>query len=105
MSYSITEMPQMPQVPQGYQVGSYPDMVQGTPYVEAIEERYKVKYALGICQALREADPKGFEETFGAGEAGLRNCVYKAGAFADRNFDMWKIKWPTALRAYISAFA
>jgi hypothetical protein len=85
-------------------VGSYPDAVQGTQFVEQIEEKYKLRYALGVCTALREADPKGFEETFGAGEAGLRNCALKASAYADRNFDMWKIKWPAALRAQIASF-
>jgi hypothetical protein len=86
------------------QIGSYPDTVQGTPFVEQAEEKYKLRYALGVCTALREADPKGFEETFGAGDAGLRNCALKAGAYADRNFDTWKIKWPTALRAQIATF-
>jgi hypothetical protein len=96
MSYSISG---------GIPVGSYPDSVQGTPFVEAAEEKYKMRYALGVCTALKEADPKGFEETFGAGEVGLRNCALKAGAYADRNFDVWKVKWPTSLRAQIAAFA
>jgi hypothetical protein len=96
MSYNIA--------PQTTLVGNYPDTVQGTPFVEQAEEKYKLRYALGVCTALREADPKGFEDTFGAGDAGLRNCALKAGAYADRNFDMWKVKWPTALRAQIAAF-
>jgi len=88
-----------------YQIGSYPDTVQGTPFTEAAEEKYKASYAIGVCLALKEADPKGFEETFGAGEAGLRACAMKAGAYADRNFDAWKIKWPSSLRTRIATFS
>jgi len=94
----------MPTTTTSMPVGSYPDSIQGTPFVEMAEEKYKLRYALGVCTALREADPKGFEETFGAGDAGLRNCALKAGSYADRNFDIWKVKWPTALRAQIAAF-
>ncbi len=104
MSYVVPQQTQVTQ-PTNIPVGSYPDTVVGTPFVEQAEEKYKLRYALGICTALKEADPKGFEEVFGAGEAGLRNCALKAGAYADRNFDMWKIKWPTAMRAYISTFS
>jgi hypothetical protein len=87
------------------QIGEYPDRVQGTQFVEAAEEKYKLNYAVNTCIALREADPRGFEETFGPGEQGFRNCVLKAGAFADYNFDMWKVKWPAALRTRIATFS
>ena len=86
------------------QVGDYPDRIQGTPFVEAAEEKYKLNYAINTCLALKEADPKGFEETFGAGEQGLRNCALKAGAYADYNFDMWKVNWPSSLRTRIATF-
>lgn len=82
------------------QVGSYPDAVQGTPFVEAAEEKYKIKYAVGVCLALRESDPEGFNRMFGS----FDECVRQAGAFADRNFDMWKVKWPKTLAAQIKAF-
>lgn len=87
--------------PTAYPIGSYPDTVQGTPFVEAAEEKYKVKYAVGVCIALREADPEGFAREFGS----MENCVRAASAAGDAFFDMWKVKWPTALRERIKAFA
>lgn len=84
----------------GFPIGSYPDTVQGTPFVEAAEEKYKVKYAIGVCLALREADPEGFQREFGSMEA----CIRSASAAGDAFFDMWKIKWPVALRNRIAAF-
>ncbi|MEZ0319744.1 MAG: hypothetical protein ABWK05_07125 [Pyrobaculum sp.] len=82
-------------------VGSYPDTVQGSPAVEAAEERYKLKYAVGVCTALREYDPKAFQEYFGGS---MEACVRQAGAFADLNFDMWKIKWGPGIAGRIAAF-
>jgi len=81
-------------------VGSYPDRITGNEYMEALEEKYKVKYAVGVCNALRQLDPKTFQETFGSFE----ECVRRAGAFADFNFDGWKVNWPTKLAASIKAF-
>ncbi|AAU25966.1 hypothetical protein TTSV1_gp16 [Thermoproteus tenax spherical virus 1] len=86
----------------GVQVGSYPDTVQGSPAAERAEEVYKVKYAVGICQALKEYDPQAFQEYFGGD---MQKCVRAAGSFADLNFDTWKIKWGRNLGAQISAFA
>lgn len=96
MSMQYTQM-----APKGVVVGSYPDTVQGTPYVEAAEEKYKLRYAIGVCNALRQADPKTFEETFGS----MENCLRQAGAFADFNFDAWKIRWPQNLALRIASFA
>ncbi len=84
----------------GFQIGSYPDRVQGTEFVEAAEEKYKRNYALRTCLALQQADPETFKQVFGD----LATCVYKAGAFADANFDMWKITWPRNLASAIATF-
>lgn len=83
-----------------YTLGSYPDAVQGTPYVEAAEEKYKLRYAIGVCSALKEADPEEFNRTFGS----MEECIRQASAFADKNFDMWKVKWPKALAYQIKVF-
>ncbi|MEM3426414.1 MAG: hypothetical protein QXI42_11540 [Thermoproteota archaeon] len=82
-------------------VGSYPDTVQGSPAAEAAEEKYKLKYAIGVCTALREYDPKAFQEMFGGD---MNTCIRKAGAFADLNFDMWKVKWGPSLASRIASF-
>lgn len=84
-----------------YQIGSYPDAVVGTEAMEAVEEKYKAKYALGVCNSLKTLAPDVFQREFGGDMA---TCVYRAGAYADLNFDTWKIKWPTALAGRIGAF-
>ena len=83
-----------------FQIGSYPDTVTGTPFVEMTEEKYKRRYAVGVCMALQKADPQTFNSVFGS----LENCVRQAGAFADFNFDKWKISWPTNLSTAIATF-
>lgn len=80
-------------------LGEYPDRVQGTPYVEQIEEKYKLKVAIGICNTLREADPETFRAL-----GGFEECVRAASRWADYNFDMWKINWPKNVGAAIAAF-
>lgn len=81
------------------QLADYPDRVQGTPYVEQVEEKYKLKVAIGICNALREADPETFRSL-----GGFDECVRAASRWADYNFDMWKINWPKSVGAAIAAF-
>lgn len=85
----------------GVRVGSYPDTVAGSEAAEAAEEKYKVSYAIGVCDALRRYDPKAFQEMFGGD---FNQCVYKAGAFADLNFDSWKSKWGPKLASRIAVF-
>ena len=80
-------------------LGEYPDRVQGTPYVEQVEEKYKLKVAIGICNALREADPETLSSL-----GGFEECVRAASRWADYNFDMWKINWPKKVGAAIAAF-
>lgn len=82
-----------------YQIGEYPDRIQGTPYVEQLEEKYKLKVAIGICNALKEADPETLRQL-----GGMEECVRAASRWADYNFDMWKINWPRRLGQAISAF-
>ena len=82
-------------------IGEYPDRVQGTPFVEAIEEKYKMKYAVAVCNALKEADPQTFNQYFGGS---MEECVRAASRFADFNFDLWKVKWPKGLAGSIAAF-
>jgi len=85
----------------GIQLGSYPDRVQGTEFVEAAEEQYKLRYALAICNALKQADPQTFNEFFGGS---MEECVRRASAFADYNFDMWKVNWSKRLASSIALF-
>jgi len=86
--------------PTGIQLGSYPDRIQGTEFVEAAEEKYKLRYALAVCNALKEADPQTFNEYFGS----MEECVRRASAFADYNYDMWKVNWPKRLASSIALF-
>lgn len=81
------------------QIAEYPDRIQGTPYVEQVEEKYKLKVAIGICNALREADPETFNSL-----GGFEECVRAASRWADYNFDMWKVNWPKRVGASIAAF-
>ena len=81
-------------------IGEYPDRVQGSPYVEAVEEKYKLKYAVAVCNALKEADPATFNQHFGS----MEECIRAASRYADFNFDTWKVKWPRGLAGNIAAF-
>lgn len=83
------------------QIGSYPDRVSGPEAVEALEEKYKAKYAIGVCNALRQYAPETFQREFGGD---MSRCVYQAGAYADFNFDTWKVNWPSALATRIATF-
>jgi len=82
-------------------IANVPDAVQGTEIVEAVEEQYKVKYAMQTCEFLRTAFPDQFKTAFGSYE----NCIYQLSAGADIAFDKWKTAYPTGLAAWARASA
>ena len=57
--------------------------------VEDIEAKYKVKYAMGVCNFLRDRFPEEFKQAFGEGPEAMDNCVKTFEVAGDVYFDKW----------------
>jgi len=82
-------------------VAHVPDAVTGSEVVEAIEEDYKAKMALRVCNFLQANFPDVFRVHF----RDLGDCVYKVSAGADIGFDKWKQNYPQGIAAWALASA
>lgn len=56
---------------------------------EDIEAKYKTRYAMGVCNFLRERYPDEFKEAFGEGPEAMDNCVRTFEVAGDVYFDKW----------------
>ena len=79
-----------------------PDTITGNEAVETVEEKYKLKMALGVCNALQVYATDVFKLRFGGD---MSRCVYEVRAGADIGFDLWKVKWPEGMAAWAKAAA
>jgi len=66
------------------------DVVKGSPAVEAVEDKYELNYAYGICEWLSTAFPEEFRRNFGS----IEECVRAASEAGDMWFDKWKVNYP-----------
>jgi len=82
-------------------IAQVPDAVVGSEQVESIEEEYKAKMAMRVCNFLQQNFPDVFRIHF----RDLADCVYKVSAGADVGFDKWKQNYPQGVAAWATAAA
>ena len=56
---------------------------------EDIEAKYKTKYAIGVCNFIKERYPDEFKQYFGEGPEAMQNCIKTFEVAGDVYFDKW----------------